>query len=119
MSFLKTAVAPVKSVLREVSPLEEVEEHILHTGESIKGATESIEGHVKVLEDLTLSLNNALPALTATLSTTLPELVQAVQDLGSKLEVVSEALAPVVEAEQEIGKIGHVFGHHHKDDHKS
>lgn len=113
MSFMNPVLGPVKSVLKGVSPLEEVEEHILATERSIKGATESIESHVAVIESLTVALNDALPALTATLSTTLPELVKAVQDLGAKLEVVSEALAPVVQAEQELGKVGHLFGRHH------
>ena len=118
MDLINPMLAPVRNLLREESPLkglEDIQEHILNTGRAIESATKSIDGHVAILETLTNTLNDTLPALTKTLDTTLPELVAAVQRLGDKLEVVSEALAPVVRAEEELGKVGHLFGHHKQD----
>jgi ABC-type transporter Mla subunit MlaD len=119
MDLLNPVLKPVRTLLREESPLhnlESIETRILATGEAIKGATESIEGHVAVLESLTNTLNETLPALNATLATTLPALVAAVEDLATKLGVVSEVLAPVVRAEADLGKVSHLLGHHHHDD---
>jgi hypothetical protein len=115
MDLINPLLAPVRTLLKDESPLkglEEIQEHILKTGRAIEGATQSIDGHVAVLETLTTTLNETLPALTKTLDTTLPELVAAVQRLGDKLEIVSEALAPVVAAEEELGKVGHLFSRH-------
>jgi hypothetical protein len=119
MDLLNPVLKPVRALLRDESPLgdlENIQEHILATGEAIKAATESIEGHVAVLESLTDTLNQTLPALNATLSSTLPALVAAVEDLAVKLNVVSEALAPVVHAEADLGKVGHIFGRHQHDE---
>ncbi len=118
MDLLTPVLKPVRTLLKEESPLrdlENIERHILATGEAIKGATESIEGQVAVLGTLTDTLAETMPALNLTLSTTLPALVAAVEELAVKLNVVSEALAPVVRAEADLGKVTHLLGHHHHD----
>jgi hypothetical protein len=108
MDLLTPVLKPVRTFLKDESPLhdlESIETHILATGEAIKGATESIEGHVAVLETLTQTLSETLPVLNRTLGTTLPALVAAVEEL-----------APVVRAEADLGKVGHLLGHHHHDE---
>jgi hypothetical protein len=107
MGLIDAATAPLRYVLHSaeseadaVVPLRDVEHiqaHVVIAVEAIRDATEQIEAHVEVIEKLAASL---LP------------LTDAVVTLTAQLGLVTAALAPVVEAEQEVSKLGHVFSRH-------
>jgi chromosome segregation ATPase len=104
MGLIDAATAPLRYVLHSaegeaeaVVPLRDIEHiqsHMAVAVEAIKDATEQIEAHVEVIEKLAASL---IP------------LTDAVVTLTAQLGMVTEALAPVVEAEQEVSKLGHIF----------
>src|SRR5271154_2129316 len=107
MGLIDAATAPLRYVLHSaeseadavtpVRDIEQVQMHVVSAVEAIKDATEQIEAHVEVIEKLASSL---LP------------LTDAVVTLTAQLGMVTAALAPVVEAEQEVSKLGHLFSRH-------
>jgi hypothetical protein len=107
MGLIDAATAPLRYVLHSaeseadavvpVRDIEHIQSHVVFAVEAIKDATEQIEAHVAVIEKLAASL---LP------------LTDAVVTLTAQLGMVTEALAPVVDAEREVSKLGHVFSRH-------
>jgi hypothetical protein len=107
MGLIDAATAPLRYVLRSaesdadavmpVRDIEHIQTHVVVAVEAIRDATEQIEAHVEVIEKLAASL---LP------------LTDAVVTLTAQLSLVTAAMAPVLEAEQEVSKLGHVFSRH-------
>ena len=124
MGLIDAATAPLRYVLHSaeseadaalpVKDIEAIQAHVLTAVEAIRQATEQIEAHVEVVEALATSLaplTQAVVTLTAQLQA-LPVLSESVQQLTTQLGVVTEALEPVVHAEQEMSRFGHVFSRH-------
>ncbi len=105
MGLLDLALTPLRMLLgqaeqeaEEVLPVREIEEiqnRVLDTAESIKRATESIESHVLVVESL---------------ATSIAPLTEAVADLTRQLAAINEVLAPLAGVERDVTRIEHLLG---------
>ena len=86
--------AEAVEVADPLKDIEEIQTHVLSAVEAIKDATEQIEAHVQVVE---------------TLATAVGPLTTAVESLTERLDVIAEALTPLARAEQDVGRLGHIF----------
>jgi prophage DNA circulation protein len=103
--------APLRSMLgvtedaeREVvshSPVHEtgeLEHQLQEAVSSIHHVADSMEHHVEVVE---------------TLATTVPKLTDSVNALVQEMHALNSTLKPVVSAEHDVSRLGHLFGHRH------
>jgi hypothetical protein len=123
MGLIDAATAPLRYVLNGVvehgseateplHDLEQIQAHVLHAVEAIKDATEQIQAHVEVIDTLVSSLVPLTAAVTRLTDemASLPALTESVASLTAKLDVVADVLAPLAHAEQDVGRVGHLFG---------
>jgi ABC-type transporter Mla subunit MlaD len=108
---LDLLTAPVRAILGATektehdvisrSPLHqtsELERELKRAVDSIHRAADSMERHVAVLE---------------TLATSVPALTESVNALVRELNGLLGVLAPVAEAERDVSRFRHLFGHRH------
>jgi hypothetical protein len=123
MGLIDAATAPLRYVINGVvehgteateplRDLEQIQAHVLHAVEAIKDATEQIEAHVAVIDTLVSSLVPLTASVTRLTDemASLPALTESVASLTAKLDVVADVLAPLAHAEQDVARVGHLFG---------
>jgi hypothetical protein len=123
MGLIDAATAPLRYVINGVvehgseaaeplHDLEQIQAHVLHAVEAIKDATEQIEAHVGVIDTLVSSLVPLTAAVTRLSDemASLPALTESVASLTARLDVIADVLAPVEHAEQDVARVGHLFG---------
>jgi ABC-type transporter Mla subunit MlaD len=100
---LDLLTAPLRAVLgatenaeHDIVKTRELERELEHAVDSIHRAADSMERHVAVLE---------------TLATSVPALTDSVNALVRELNGLLGVLAPVAEAERDVSRFGHLFGH--------
>jgi ABC-type transporter Mla subunit MlaD len=93
-SLLGTVERDVVTPLRETT---ELDDQLVDAVQAIHRAAESMERHVEVVE---------------TLAQSVPALTESVNALVVELNSLLKVIAPVAAVEQEVGRIGHLFGRH-------
>jgi hypothetical protein len=96
-SFLGVAEHEVETM----GPIEETENEILGAVEALRGATESIEHHVEVIEGL---------------ATSVTPLTESVNQLNATMIDLVKVLGPLAGAERGVEGVEHFFGRHRHHD---
>jgi hypothetical protein len=105
-SSLRSFLGVAEHEAAETTPVQRTEEELPATAHAIKGATESIEHNVEVIERLAEQL-----------ATTIDPLKDSVNDLTATMKDLVKILGPIAAMEHGVHDVERFFGHHrHQSD---
>ncbi|MFZ0043120.1 MAG: hypothetical protein WAK93_17560 [Solirubrobacteraceae bacterium] len=90
-----------RDVVESLHETRDIEANMLDAVRAIEDVTESVEHHVEVIE---------------TLATSVDPLRASVDRLTDTMQELVAMLAPIAAGEEEIHRLGHLFGRHRHDD---